>query len=169
MVHGDARAGGKSRIALGKWETRCPGATVGVGLPTPKRQARKGDSSMVMNRSRLGGNLLPPGSRIPSVIGGKSYVQAASYPSSSDPRKTYTVCEVSDGTTSCDCPGWTRRNPPGGRTCRHTQDYEQFLRPLLNVGVPVEPPQPVAVAEQASDRKGGSLSDLFRKLDKDGL
>jgi hypothetical protein len=76
--------------------------------------------------------------------------------------------------------GWTRRNPPGGRTCKHTQDYEQFLRPLWNnlhtgqapVGVPhqlypvrITVPEP---AVQATDKeKGGNLSELLAKLERE--
>jgi len=82
----------------------------------------------------------------------------------------YTVCEVSDGSTSCDCMGWTRRNPPGGRTCKHTQDYELTLRDdwnAVNNGMPVPTatltPEPV---QAGAKERGGSLSDLFAKLDK---
>ena len=78
--------------------------------------------------------------------------------------------------------GWTRRNPPGGRTCRHTQDYELTLRDdwnALNNGLPIPhrlprqrasivgatlTPEPVV---QVSREKGGALSDLFAKLDKE--
>jgi hypothetical protein len=121
----------------------------------------------------LGGQLWKSGAQAPSIVGGKVFTPAASYPSSSDPKKRYTVCEVNDGTTSCDSMGWTRRNPPGGRTCKHTQDYEQYLRPLWNNlntgqltdGPPVFMPEPVV---QATDReKGGTLSDLFAKLERE--
>lgn len=130
---------------------------------------------MVMNRSRIGGSIITPGSRSPNIIGGKSYTPAASYPSSSNAGKSYTVCEVSDGTTSCDCMGWTRRNPPGGRTCKHTQDYEQFLRPLWNnlqtrgasAAASVAVPEPVVQAP--AREKGGTLAELFKKLEKGGL
>lgn len=36
----------------------------------------------------------------------------------------YQTLLYSDGTTSCDCKGWTRRNPPGGRSCKHTRFVE---------------------------------------------
>jgi len=121
-----------------------------------------------MPNSRIGGTLIPPGSHSSNQVGGKVYIPAASYSSKSDPNKGYTVCEVSDGTTSCDCMGWTRRNPPGGRTCRHTQDYELTLRKDWNL-VPGTQPEP-ALAEpvvQGAREKGGALSDLFAKLDKE--
>ena len=137
---------------------------------------------MVMNRSQIGGSIITPGSRRGNAIGGKVYTPAATYPSSSNAGKSYTVCEVDDGTISCDCKGWTQRNPPGGRTCKHTQDYEALLRPLWNnlqtqpqgppvwqssQGLPARDPAP---AVQATDReKGGTLADLFAKLEKGGL
>ena len=128
---------------------------------------------MVMNRSHLGGQLWKQGAQAPSVVGGKTFTPAAYYPSSSDPKNGYTVCEVSDGTVSCNCMGWTRRNPPGGRTCKHTGDYVQNLQPLWNntrggqaaVDVPMALTEP---AVQATDKeKGGTLSDLFAKLDRE--
>jgi hypothetical protein len=127
-----------------------------------------------MGQSRIGGKLIPPGTESTNVIGGKSYTPAASYPSSSS-SKTYTVCEVNDGTTSCDCMGWTRRNPPSGRTCRHTEDYEAFLRAdwnAMNDGRPVQQPRTPVAAAASSPRpkdEGGSLGDLFEKLSKEGL
>ena len=127
-----------------------------------------------MASSRIGGTLIPPGSYSRTQMGGKVYIPAASYPSSSDRNKNYTVCEVSDGSISCDCMGWTRRNPPGGRTCKHTQDYEMFLRADWN---PMNNGQLVPSAVEMGPRptpagnreKGGSLTDLFKKLDEGGL
>lgn len=124
-----------------------------------------------MANSRIGGTLIPPGSHPSNQVGGKVYTPAARYPSKSDPTKGYNVCEVNDGSTSCDCMGWTRRNPPGGRTCRHTEDYELTLRAdwnALNSGLPVPhatlAPEPVV---QAGVReKGGSLPDLLKKLEE---
>ncbi len=134
-----------------------------------------------MSSSRIGGTLIPPGSHTSNQVGGKVYTPAAYYPSSGGktapglpPGMAYTACEVSDGTTSCDCMGWTRRNPPGGRTCKHTQDYELTLRldwNAVNNGLPVPhatfAPEPVVQA--GAREKGGALSDLFDKLDKDGI
>jgi len=118
--------------------------------------------------SRIGGQLWKSGAVAPTFLAGKTYTPAASYPSSSS-NKNYTVCEVSDGTVSCDCMGWTRRNPPGGRTCKHTKDYVQYLQGTPPTTVRVAP-VPAAPKEryqrQPPDEKGGSLSDLFAKLDK---
>lgn len=118
--------------------------------------------------SQIGGQLWKSNARAPTVVGGKTYTPVAYYPSSSHPKKGYTVCEVNDGTVSCDCMGWTRRNPPGGRTCKHTEDYLTFLKPDQDkIDLPtadIEKPKPARRREQ-----GGSLSDLFKKLDKTGV
>ena len=120
-----------------------------------------------MPSSRIGGTLIPPGSHPSNQVGGKVYTPAASYPSKSDPTKGYNVCEVNDGTTSCDCMGWTRRNPPGGRTCKHTQDYEACLRDDPDTPHATFAPEPVVQA--GTREKGGSLTDLLKKLDEDGV
>lgn len=129
-------------------------------------------SNTIPTRSPIGGELWKQGAIAPTHLGGKTYTPAAWYPSSRDPNDGYTVCEVSDGTTSCDCMGWTRRNPPGGRNCKHTRDYEQFLRPLWLQGgatgpVPARAGISAEPVIQASDReKGGTLSELFARLEK---
>jgi hypothetical protein len=44
------------------------------------------------------------------------------FASSSDPKKFYDTLQYTDGTTSCPCPGWTRRvAPDGSRSCTHTR------------------------------------------------
>lgn len=117
--------------------------------------------------SQIGGVIITKGSVQPNVVSGKVFTPAASYPSGSSPGKAHTVCEVSDGTTSCDCMGWTRRNPPGGRTCKHTQDYETFLRPQWN-NSKAEKPVGIQSFEPSAKltEKGGSLAKLFAKLEK---
>lgn len=35
--------------------------------------------------------------------------------------RAYQTLRYADGSTSCDCPGWTKRLPAGGRTCKHTR------------------------------------------------
>lgn len=123
--------------------------------------------------SNIGGQLIPPGSRSPNTIGTKTYTPVATYPSKSDPTKGYTVCEVNDGTLSCDCMGWTRRNPPTGRTCRHTEDYDMVLRfdrgKSTVAGFLDTAADRVAARNANNGRKGGTLSELLEKLDKDGL
>ena len=53
-------------------------------------------------------------------IMGKEVAKIWSFESSSG-SKTYQAVQYEDGSTSCDCMGWTRRNPPGGRNCKHTR------------------------------------------------
>ena len=50
------------------------------------------------------------------------------FSSDSNPGKEYQVIVWSDGTVSCDCPGWTRRVPVGGRTCKHTRKVQFGLQ-----------------------------------------
>ena len=134
---------------------------------------------MTNNLSPLKGTLWKPGAQAPSAVGGRTFTPAASYPSSSSEKKRYTVCEVSDGTTSCDCMGWTRRNPPGGRNCKHTRDYEIYLRATWqtaggslanrftgNPAAAPDIPNEMPVVKATNKEKGGSLADLFSKLGK---
>lgn len=93
----------------------------------------------------------------------KSYRAVAQYPSSSNPSKVYTISVDEEGALSCNCPAWTFKRGTS-RTCKHVEDY------MVNGGstkVPVAVPEPVV---QATDReKGGTLTDLFAKLEKGGL
>jgi hypothetical protein len=43
------------------------------------------------------------------------------FSSESNPNVVYQTIQWTTGELSCDCKGWTRRNPPGGRTCRHVR------------------------------------------------
>ena len=50
------------------------------------------------------------------------------FSSSSNPNKTYETLQYTDGSTSCNCPGWTRRvAADGSRTCKHTRLVDQGL------------------------------------------
>ena len=46
--------------------------------------------------------------------------------SDSNPDLEYQTLQYADGTTSCDCKGWTRRVAPddGSRSCKHTRWVE---------------------------------------------
>ena len=48
----------------------------------------------------------------------KKIVKMWKFKSESNPNKIYETLQYSDGTTSCGCPGWTRR---AERTCKHTR------------------------------------------------
>ena len=50
----------------------------------------------------------------------KEIIRRETYRSSSNASKLYETLLYDDGTTSCNCPGWTRRvAPDGSRTCKH--------------------------------------------------
>lgn len=49
------------------------------------------------------------------------------FKSDSNPNVAYQTIEWDNGEKSCDCPGWTRRNPPGGRTCKHVRFVQAGL------------------------------------------
>jgi hypothetical protein len=52
----------------------------------------------------------------------KAIAKAWTMPSGSSPSKTYQTLQYEDGSTSCDCMGWTRHvASDGSRCCRHTR------------------------------------------------
>ena len=52
----------------------------------------------------------------------KEIIKAWTMPSGSSPSKTYQTLKYADGSTSCDCMGWTRRvADDGSRSCKHTR------------------------------------------------
>lgn len=91
---------------------------------------------------------------------------------SSSGGKMYQTQLYDDGTTSCDCNGWTRRNPPGGRSCKHTRLVEAGLgeREAVQVqrfgGAPAFQPK-TNKAKQASkpEPAGVGISRSKRKFD----
>jgi len=51
-----------------------------------------------------------------------SVIKAWLFKSESAGWRRYQTLQYSDGTLSCDCPGWTRRvSSDGSRTCRHVR------------------------------------------------
>ena len=45
--------------------------------------------------------------------------------SDSNPDKEYETLRYEDGSTSCNCPGWTRRiTTDGSRSCKHTRSVD---------------------------------------------
>jgi len=93
----------------------------------------------------------------------KIYTPVATFPSSSNPNKTYTVSEDQYGELSCNCPAWTFKKG-GDRTCKHVQEVENQRR-LGLVAAVAEAGDPVEV--QADEReKGGVLEEIFKKLEK---
>ena len=52
----------------------------------------------------------------------KPILQAWTFGSDSNPAVQYETLRYTDGSTSCNCPGWTRRiTPNGSRSCKHTR------------------------------------------------
>jgi hypothetical protein len=50
------------------------------------------------------------------------------FPSESRPDKSYETLQYDDNTTSCNCPGWTRKVAVDGtRSCRHIRLVDQGL------------------------------------------
>lgn len=48
--------------------------------------------------------------------------QVWTFRSDSNPSREYQTLQYTDGTTSCQCPGWTRRvAADGSRSCKHTR------------------------------------------------
>ena len=55
----------------------------------------------------------------------KAIVKVWIFNSSSNPNKNYESLKYSDGSLSCNCPGWCRRvTADGYRTCRHTRSVD---------------------------------------------
>ena len=50
------------------------------------------------------------------------------FASKSNPSKTYETLQYVDGSTSCQCMGWTRQiKPDGSRSCTHTRMVENGM------------------------------------------
>ena len=57
------------------------------------------------------------------------------FESDSNPDKTYETLLYPDGSTSCNCPGWTRKvDAKGNRSCKHTRLVHQNLADSQSVG-----------------------------------
>ena len=52
--------------------------------------------------------------------------QVWTFQSDSNPDREYETLQYTDGSTSCNCPGWTRRVAADGkRSCKHTRLVDQ--------------------------------------------
>jgi hypothetical protein len=49
------------------------------------------------------------------------------FQSNSNPNKMYETTQYTDGSTSCQCHGWTMKKPGKERTCTHTRQVEAGL------------------------------------------
>lgn len=69
---------------------------------------------------------------------------------SSSGRGSYETLRFTDGTTSCNCPGWTRRiDAQGHRSCKHTRLVDQD-RADMECESSHDYAQPVAIAASVS-------------------
>lgn len=58
----------------------------------------------------------------------KTIAKVWTFGSSSNPNKSYETLQYTDGSTSCNCPGWTRRvAADGSRSCKHTRFVDQGI------------------------------------------
>jgi len=56
----------------------------------------------------------------------KTIAKVWTFGSSSNPTKSYETLQYTDGSMSCNCPGWTRRiAADGSRSCKHTRIVDQ--------------------------------------------
>ena len=56
----------------------------------------------------------------------KKIAKVWTFTSDSNPNKQYETLQYTDSSTSCGCPGWTRRvAADGSRTCKHTRLIDQ--------------------------------------------
>src|SRR3974390_411087 len=52
----------------------------------------------------------------------KQIIKVWTFASDSNPNNQYETLEYADGSTSCNCKGWTRRvTSDGSRSCKHTR------------------------------------------------
>jgi hypothetical protein len=101
----------------------------------------------------------------------KAVAKVWNFPSSSG-RGSYETLQYADGTTSCNCPGWTRRmDPTGNRSCKHTRsvdmgtadrDCDSMHDYQTAPAAPVRPS--LATANVAPLRKDASFGARGRKL-----
>ncbi len=88
----------------------------------------------------------------------KSYRAVRDFPSKSNPAKSHTVSIDENGELSCSCPAWTFKRSDV-RTCKHVQMVE------ADGGNPA--PAPMPVPQAAAREKGGTLGDLFARIEKE--
>jgi len=71
-------------------------------------------------------------------IMGKDVAKTWNFESDSTPGKVYETIQYCDGSTSCNCKGWTQRKPgPDGlRTCNHTRRVDSGVADQSCVGTP---------------------------------
>lgn len=74
--------------------------------------------------------------------------------------KTYQTLQYDDGSTSCDCKGWTRRCPAGVRSCRHTRS--------VDLGTADTEAQDFIEYDQQTPKPSDLVKDFSKALKKTG-
>jgi hypothetical protein len=68
----------------------------------------------------IGGQAKEKGSKQPTAEMSKQIAKVWTFASDSNPSVEYETLQYTDGTSSCNCKGWTRRvAPDGSRSCKH--------------------------------------------------
>jgi len=99
--------------------------------PTPSQpslvQSATTTPASPISRSELAANLAAAKDRFGELLDhgvhGGPWTHVGNEPSSSDPEHPHTISVNSQGELGCDCPGYIKRSPPGGRTCKHCQEF----------------------------------------------
>lgn len=79
------------------------------------------------------------------------------FKSKSNPNNSYECLVYSSGSTSCNCPGWTRRNINGQRECKHTLLVEAML---ASGQLSVDGTAPVATSAPFRGKRSNRYADL---------
>lgn len=85
--------------------------------------------------------------------------------SDSDPDREYETLLYTDGSASCNCPGWTRRvAPDGSRSCKHTRavDMDRADR-LCSSTHTYQPLNPTSKSNHARHRKTSETPRLGQR------
>ena len=93
------------------------------------------------------------------------------FASNSNPSKTYETILYEDGTTSCNCRGWTFKKDGQERTCTHTRKVESGTADNDAISVwtpkiqtPAEPPKPKLKVKPKPKSKPKLKSDTMHAL-----
>lgn len=95
-------------------------------------------------------------------------VKTWTFRSNSNPNKTYETSQYEDGSTSCQCRGWTFAKN-GVRSCTHTRKVEQGIADrealsVWNADAPVRAPQRNLPAETKVDPR---LAKVKKQVEKE--
>ncbi len=83
---------------------------------------------------------------------------------SSNKRTIYSAIKYADGTSSCDCPGWTMHSK-SGRGCKHSREVEAMTASRDDTGKAVQP-APVASTAAKPVKPGKQMRSLTFEEDE---